>query len=115
MREYENYSREELIQRIKELETNLSQSARNDAEIEEMSENLAKQRKINFLSILMNTILSNVFVAISVKDIFDGFKYIYFNQAAEDFTGVNASDVLGKTDFELYPDPRRAHEIRTED
>lgn len=76
---------------------------------------LAKQRKINFLSILMNTILSNVFVAISVKDIFDGFKYIYFNQAAEDFTGVNASDVLGKTDFELYPDPRRAHEIRTED
>ena len=114
MREYENYSREELIQRIKELETNLSQSARNDAE-EEMSENLAKQRKINFLSILMNTILSNVFVAISVKDIFDGFKYIYFNQAAEDFTGVNASDVLGKTDFELYPDPRRAHEIRTED
>ena len=115
MREYENYTREELIQRIKELETNLSQSARNDAEIEEMSENLAKQRKINFLSILMNTILSNVFVAISVKDIFDGFKYIYFNQAAEDFTGVNASDVLGKTDFELYPDPRRAHEIRTED
>ena len=87
MREYENYSREELIQRIKELETNLSQSARNDAEIEEMSENLAKQRKINFLSILMNTILSNVFVAISVKDIFDGFKYIYFNQAAEDLPG----------------------------
>lgn len=112
---YENFSREELIQRIKELETNLSQSAMNNADMEEMSENLANQRKINFLNILMNTILSNVFVAISVKDIFDGFKYIYFNQAAEDFTGVNASDVLGKTDFELYPDPRRAHEIRTED
>ncbi|WP_229800949.1 ATP-binding protein [Parabacteroides faecis] len=87
----------------------------NNADMEEMSENLANQRKINFLNILMNTILSNVFVAISVKDIFDGFKYIYFNQAAEDFTEVNASDVLGKTDFELYPDPRRAHEIRTED
>ncbi|RHR43077.1 response regulator [Parabacteroides sp. AF18-52] len=112
---YENFSREELIQRIKELETNLSQSAMNNADMEEMSENLANQRKINFLNILMNTILSNVFVAISVKDIFDGFKYIYFNQAAEDFTEVNASDVLGKTDFELYPDPRRAHEIRTED
>lgn len=112
---YENFSREELIQRIKELETNLSQSAMNNVDMEEMSENLANQRKINFLNILMNTILSNVFVAISVKDIFDGFKYIYFNQAAEDFTEVNASDVLGKTDFELYPDPRRAHEIRTED
>jgi len=112
---YENFSREELIQRIKELETNLAQSAMNNADMEETSENLANQRKINFLNILMNTILSNVFVAISVKDIFDGFKYIYFNQAAEDFTGVSASDVLGKTDFELYPDPRRAHEIRTED
>ena len=74
---YENFSREELIQRIKELETNLSQSAMNNADMEEMSENLANQRKINFLNILMNTILSNVFVAISVKDIFDGFKYIY--------------------------------------
>lgn len=112
---YENFSREELIQRIKELETNLAQSAMNNADMEEMSENLANQRKINFLNILMNTILSNVFVAITVKDIFDGFKYIYFNQAAEDFAEVKASDVLGKTDFELYPDPRRAHEIRTED
>lgn len=63
----------------------------------------------------MDTILSNVFVAICVKDIFDGFKYIYFNQAAENFTGIEASEVIGKTDFELFADPRRAHEIRTED
>lgn len=115
MGEYDNYSREELIRRIKELEATLARSSIENMEIEDVSENLANQRKINFLNILMNTILSNVFVAISVKDIFDGFKYIYFNQAAEDFTGVEASEVLGKTDFELFPDPRRAHEIRTED
>lgn len=112
---YENLSREELINRIKVLETDIAQYALKDAEIEKMNENLLNQRKINFLNILMNTILSNIFVAISVKDVFDSFKYIYFNQAAEDFMGVNASEVIGKTDFDLFSDPRRAHEVRTED
>lgn len=97
------------------METDIAQYALKDAEIEKMNENLLNQRKINFLNILMNTILSNIFVAISVKDVFDSFKYIYFNQAAEDFMGVNASEVIGKTDFDLFSDPRRAHEIRTED
>ena len=115
MNMYENLSKEELIQRIKVLETDLAASDTKNAEIEKMSENLLNQRKINFLNILMNTILSNIFVVIAVKDVFDSFKYIYFNQAAEDFMGAKSSEVLGKTDFDLFSDPRRAHEIRTED
>ena len=115
MNMYENLSKEELILRIKVLETDLAASVMKNAEIEKMSENLLNQRKINFLNILMNTILSNIFVVIAVKDVFDSFKYIYFNQAAEDFMGVKSSEVLGKTDFDLFSDPRRAHEIRTED
>ncbi|MCD8268593.1 MAG: ATP-binding protein [Parabacteroides sp.] len=112
---YENYSKEDLIRRINELETNLAHCLENNLQAESVDNYLADQRKINFLNILMDTILSNVFVAICVKDIFDGFKYIYFNQAAENFTGIEASEVIGKTDFELFADPRRAHEIRTED
>ncbi|MFR2616590.1 ATP-binding protein [Parabacteroides goldsteinii] len=115
MNMYENLSKEELIQRIKVLETDLAASVMKNAEIEKISENLLNQRKINFLNILMNTILSNIFVVIAVKDVFDSFKYIYFNQAAEDFMGAKSSEVLGKTDFDLFSDPRRAHEIRTED
>lgn len=115
MNMYENLSKEELIQHIKVLETDLAASVMKNAEIEKMSENLLNQRKINFLNILMNTILSNIFVVIAVKDVFDSFKYIYFNQAAEDFMGAKSSEVLGKTDFDLFSDPRRAHEIRTED
>ena len=115
MNMYENLSKEELLQRIKVLETDLAASVMKNAEIEKMSENLLNQRKINFLNILMNTILSNIFVVIAVKDVFDSFKYIYFNQAAEDFMGAKSSEVLGKTDFDLFSDPRRAHEIRTED
>lgn len=64
---YENLSKEELIQRIKVLETDLAASVMKNAEIEKMSENLLNQRKINFLNILMNTILSNIFVVIAVK------------------------------------------------
>ena len=115
MNMYENLSKKELIQRIKVLETDLAASVMKNAEIEKMSENLLNQRKINFLNILMNTILSNIFVVIAVKDVFDSFKYIYFNQAAEDFMGAKSSEVLGKTDFDLFSDQRRAHEIRTED
>lgn len=80
-----------------------------------MSDVLHNQRKTNFLNLLMDTILSNIFVAIAVKEIFDNFNYIYFNKAAEEFLGIHAEDVLGKSDFEVFPDPRRAHEIRTED
>lgn len=112
---YENYSKEELIRRVQELETELEEYKGKESVNEIVDSNAVSQRRINFLNILMDTILSNLFVAICVKDIFDGFKYIYFNQAAEDFMGIEASEVIGKTDFELFPDLRRAHEIRTED
>lgn len=81
----------------------------------DISESLTNQRKTNFLNLLMDTILSNIFVAITVKEIFNNFTYIYFNKAAEVFMNLDAKDVLGKSDFEVFPDPRRAHEIRTED
>ena len=113
MDKYAELTREELIRKIEVLETDLEVATRkNNGEDEE---HLLEQRRANFLNILMNTILSNVFVAISVKDIFNGFKYIYFNKAAEELLGISADKVIGYTDYELYPDERRAHEIRTED
>lgn len=115
MSKYADLSKEELISKIEALESDLSLSFLQGIENENISKHLQDQRRANFLNILMNTILSNIFVAISVKDIFGGFKYIYFNRAAEEFMGVSANDVIGKTDFEVFSDPRRAHEIRTED
>lgn len=115
MGKYDHLSKEELIQTIEKLETDLEKATLMPSTRERESEMRQSQHTINFLNILMDTILSNVFVEITVKDIFNGFKYIYFNKAAEKFTGVKAEDILGKTDFELFPDARRAHEIRTED
>lgn len=115
MGKYDHLSKEELIQRIERLEADLEKATLTPSASDNELEMRQSQHTINFLNILMDTILSNVFVEITVKDIFNGFRYIYFNKAAEEFTGVKAEDILGKTDFELLPDSRRAHEIRTED
>lgn len=115
MSKYENFSKEELINRIETLEAGMELPMHRPVESECLDEHLLSERKVNFLNILMNTILSNVYVAISVKEVFNGFKYIYFNKAAEKFMGVGGKNVIGKTDFEVFTDPRRAHEIRTED
>ena len=115
MGKYDHLSKEELIQRIERLEADQEKATLTPSASDNELEMRQSQHTINFLNILMDTILSNVFVEITVKDIFNGFRYIYFNKAAEEFTGVKAEDILGKTDFELFPDSRRAHEIRTED
>lgn len=115
MGKYDHLSKEELIQRIERLEADLEKATLTPSASDNELEMRQSQHTINFLNILMDMILSNVFVEITVKDIFNGFRYIYFNKAAEEFTGVKAEDILGKTDFELFPDSRRAHEIRTED
>lgn len=115
MGKYDHLSKEELIQRIERLEADLEKATLTPSASDNELEMRQSQHTINFLNILMDKILSNVFVEITVKDIFNGFRYIYFNKAAEEFTGVKAEDILGKTDFELFPDSRRAHEIRTED
>ena len=115
MGKYDHLSKEELIQRIERLEADLEKATLTPSASDNELEMRQSQHTINFLNILMDTILSNVFVEITVKDIFNGFRYIYFNKAAEEFTGVKAEDIIGKMDFELFPDSRRAHEIRTED
>ena len=115
MGKYDHLSKEELIQRIERLEADLEKATLTPSASDNELEMRQSQHTINFLNILMDTILSNGFVEKTVKDIFNGFRYIYFNKAAEEFTGVKAEDILGKTDFELFPDSRRAHEIRTED
>ena len=115
MGKYDHLSKEELIQRIERLEADLEKATLTPSASDNELEMRQSQHTINFLNILMDTILSNVFVEITVKDIFNGFRYIYFNKAAEEFTGVKAEDIIGKTDFELFPDSQRAHEIRTED
>lgn len=81
----------------------------------DVTDYMRSRREIESLNKLMGTILNNVPVVIAVKKINDDFKFIYFNRAAEQFTGVKASDAIGKTDWDVFPDKRRAAEIREAD
>lgn len=81
----------------------------------DVTENMRSRREIDSLNKLMGTILNNVPVVIAVKKINDDFKFVYFNRAAEQFTGVKAADAIGKTDWDVFPDQQRAAEIRESD
>ena len=83
MGKYDHLSKEELIQRIERLEADLEKATLTPSASDNELEMRQSQHTINFLNILMDTILSNVFVEITVKDIFNGFRYIYFNKAAD--------------------------------
>lgn len=112
MGKYDHLSKEELIQRIERLEADLEKATLTPSASDNELEMRQSQHTINFLNILMDTILSNVFVEITVKDIFNGFRYIYFNKAAEEFTGVKAEDIIGKriSSFSLIPGGRMRSE-----
>lgn len=81
----------------------------------DIQERIKQRQKISWLNSLMDTILNNVPVAIWVKSINEDFKHIYFNSAAENFTGKRAEDVLNKTDFEIFDNIQDAIDERNED
>lgn len=91
MGKYDHLSKEELIQRIERLEADLEKATLTPSASDNELEMRQSQHTINFLNILMDTILSNVFVEITVKDIFNGFRYIYFK-----FWTVSSNRLMNK-------------------
>ena len=64
---------------------------------------------------LMETILNNISVCLFVKDPGNEFRYLYWNKAFEEYSGIPASKALGSTDYELFPDPKDAEKFRRDD
>lgn len=58
---------------------------------------------------LMNLILDNMPTPVMVKDIDDGFKYIFWNRHCEEMGGFTRHEIIGKTDFDIYGPERGAH------
>lgn len=79
-------------------------------------DDLVKQReKIDSLNALMSILLENVPVVITIKDVDDDFRYLYFNAAAEQYNGIKSAEAIGRTDREIYADARRVERIRAFD
>lgn len=80
-----------------------------------ISERLQQQRKIRELNFIMDTILNNVPVYLFVKDTGNEFRYLYWNKAFEEHSGILADHALGHTDYEIFPNPEDARKFREDD
>lgn len=52
----------------------------------------------------LDSLLNNMPLVVFAKDAKDDFKYIVVNRAAEDFFGHSASEMIGKTDMDFFPE-----------
>lgn len=60
------------------------------------------ERKISRLDTLMKGILDNIPICLFVKDSGDDFRYIYWNKAFAEFSGISEKETIGKNDFEVF-------------
>lgn len=70
--------------------------------VEIITERIKQQNTIKHLNILMDAILNHIPVYLFVKNPNDNFRYIYWNKAIADSTGIPSSKVIGFTDEEIF-------------
>lgn len=81
----------------------------------DITEKIEQETKINELNSLMDTILNNVPAYLFVKDTGNDFRYLYWNKAFEHFSKIPASQAIGHTDYEIFPDPEDAKKFKKDD
>ena len=74
----------------------------------DVTERVRQGNELKELNRLMEAILDNIPVYLFVKDPNDEFRYLYWNQSFVKHSGIPASQVIGKTDFEIFPNPADA-------
>lgn len=68
----------------------------------DISEQIRYDEQTKEVNQIMNTVLENIPLAISVKDTGNDLRYIYRNKVA--YVSMKDTNVIGKTDFDIYPD-----------
>lgn len=76
---------------------------------------LEQETKIKELNDIMGAILNNIPVYLFVKDTADDFRYLYWNKAFENHSGIPATRAVGNTDFDIFPNIEDAHKFREDD
>ena len=81
----------------------------------DITEVIKSRDKYRELNRLLDAILNNVPVYLFVKDTGNDFRYIYWNKAFAEYSKIPADQVLGKTDFEVFPNIEDAKHFREDD
>lgn len=78
--------------------------------------NQVQQAKRNKdLKDLLDNILNNLPLYLFVKDVQADMKYIYWNNAFAEASGIPASQAIGRTDYEVFPNIADANKFRKDD
>ena len=77
--------------------------------------NEAQRSEIVRLNSLMNDILNNIPVYLFVKDTGNDFRYLYWNKAFAEYSGISVERAVGSTDAEIFPDKKDAERLRQDD
>ncbi len=73
------------------------------------------ENKVKEMNSILDSILNNIPVYLFVKDPGNEFRYLYWNRAFEEHSGIPAERALGHTDLEIFPNPKDAEHFRRDD
>lgn len=71
--------------------------------IRDITERKVTEKKLSELDVMKNSIVENLPNMLFVKDAEDH-RFLEWNRAAEELTGMLKEDVLGRTDFDFFPE-----------
>ena len=82
---------------------------------QDITDVIKKQDELRELNLLLDGILNNIPVYLFVKDPENDFRYLYWNKAFADHSGIPASKAIGHTDYEVFPSHGDAEKFRKDD
>lgn len=82
--------------------------------IRDITKRKESEVKMSELDVLKNTIVDNLPLMLFVKDANDH-RYIEWNKAAEELTGILKEEILGNTDFKFWPKEQAEFFIKKDD
>lgn len=68
----------------------------------DITERVHYEKQVKELNQIMSTVLSNIPMFISVKDITNDLRYIFSNHSGGDFHSGLSGQIIGKTDFDIF-------------
>jgi len=80
----------------------------------DITERVQYEKQVKELNQIMSTVLRNIPMSISVKDVDNDLKYIFSNNIGGDFHWGVQDAIIGKTDFDIFP-KQIAERMREED
>src|SRR5262245_27701983 len=97
---------QKLEQRVDERTAALRQA--NDSLTREIAEHHQTEEELRKISGFTDSIIENLPIMLFVKDA-ESLKFQRFNAAGQELTGFRAEELVGKSDFDLFPSDEAAH------